>query len=195
MQNKSLNLPQMVVSVLQDQNGQPCSPKEIANLVIQKFPEYAEQKKLETKQKNFNLHTQIINQFYAGRKKWMESYPQVQYYDSSETTYCWVNSEGNDKQLQRQQDQQSSSRTTFSHTIRAHSILSASNLSSRRASGFIVEINATEEERNALVARFGAVNSFSSIGLLSADLRLRRASTASNSFSTFSGSSTTNGAS
>lgn len=106
-----------------------------------------------------------------------------------------LNSEGNDKQLQRQQDQQSSSRTTFSHTIRAHSILSASNLSSRRASGFIVEINATEEERNALVARFGAVNSFSSIGLLSADLRLRRASTSSNSFSTSSGSGSTNGAS
>jgi hypothetical protein len=105
-----------------------------------------------------------------------------------------LNSEGNDKQLQRQQDQQSSGSTTFSHTIRAHSILSASNLSTRRASGFIVEINATEEERNALVARFGAKNSFSCIGLLSADLRLRRASTASNSFSASSGSSTTNGA-
>jgi hypothetical protein len=107
-----------------------------------------------------------------------------------------LNSEVNDNQMQGQQDQQSSSsssRATFSHTIRAHSILSASNLSSRRASGFIAEINATEEERNALVARFGAVNSFSNIDSLSADLRLRRASTASNSFSATSGSSTTNG--
>jgi hypothetical protein len=44
----------------------------------------------------------------------------------------------------------------------------------------MAEINAPEEERNTLVTRFRAVNSFSNIGSLSVDLRLCRVSTASN---------------
>jgi hypothetical protein len=106
-----------------------------------------------------------------------------------DTSFLKLSSEANDSQ-QQPRPQGSSSRTTFSRTIRAHSILSASNLSSRHGSGYIVDINANEEERNALVTRFGAVNSFSSIGLLSADLRLRRAAVTSG---TSGRSRTTNG--
>ena len=72
----------------------------------------------------------------------------------------------------------------FSRTYRATSILSAS---SSHGGGYIVDIKANEEERKAIVNRFGAVNSFSSIGLLNADLKLRRAT-----LDTASGS-TTNG--
>ena len=91
MPKESQHFPKMVFSVLQENEGQQLSPTEIAQLFIQTYPEYAEEKKQSTIQENFNPVNQFRKQFHAGIKKWMKDNPQLKSSEETPRTYWWEN--------------------------------------------------------------------------------------------------------
>ena len=83
------SLKQMVIEILQEKQGEPLKPSEIAAQISQKFPAYCEQKAKSSTQDDLNLAKQIANQISAGGKQWMTHYPQLKCSDETPRTYWW----------------------------------------------------------------------------------------------------------
>jgi hypothetical protein len=86
-------LGELVIAILKDHPGQSMLSKEIAQLVIQHYPDWCEKKQKNSKP-GVKLAIQLPNEISSRRPQWLKAFPAMKCSDTSPRKYSWVEETG-----------------------------------------------------------------------------------------------------